>query len=258
MKPTLTIIFAYWCLTPFLISQEQPVFELSHLDTSEVRTSLPTHSETILSFKLAGTSMENTLEAGNWKVEEAIDSSGRKLRLLEPARGVFRPLQHHGDHSRLELKLSVANRKATMITSLKGSVGVNLFRRQIVILNLKNTMNQTIENPLFAAHDFTVQIIDPQHAYPGYSNPADIESLRTRAVAIRVEGDIDKVDSFQLVGPDGNTIPSRPAGFGAGRSRVMARMADTPIPDGTTAHLLIPIDPQEIRIPFSFSNIPLP
>lgn len=249
----------------FVGAEDTGNIQLRHRDTTEYRTTDIDGGECQLTFDLTGHQITDALDAGRWKIDTATDNTGVTLSALPGFRESYTPLQKlpiaktPGTIATVKLGLTISSRAARSIKILEGSLGINVYRRQIVIIEeLEQNRNSRIENPLFKTHGFTVQLIDPQHAYPGYSSEAEKNTLLSRAVAFRIEGDIDKVDSFKLVGPDGTELPSRPAGFGAGRSRTMARMADAPLPAGTTAHLLIPIDPKEIRIPFSFTDIPLP
>lgn len=249
--------------TSHLSAQDSPPFSLTHSDTTEYRTTSDTGSECLLTFSLSGDQITDALDAGRWKLDEVVDDQGTPLNVAKNYTQNFTPLIQRptagGSEAIVKLGLSLPPRSAKTIRSLKGSLGINVYRRQVVIIeDLDQKQNQLIENPLFKAHGFTVQVIDPQHAYPGYTSDSEKRTLFSRAVALRIEGDIDKTDSFKLVGPDGSELASRPAGFGAGRSRIMARMADLPLPEGTSIHLQIPIDPKEIRIPFSFTDIPLP
>ena len=264
MKPILFLLLAF-SLTVNVSGEEHPAFTLEHTHTTEYRNSSADGNECILTFTLIGQRIDEALEAGHWQIESATDDTGSPLSALPAYEKKYAALKKRpiavapGAVATVQLGITAAPRSARMIQTLSGSLGINVFRRQVVIIDdLNKNLNTQIENPLFKAHGFTVQVIDPQHAYPGYSNESEKNALLSRAIALRIEGDINKVDSFKLVGPDGNELPSRPAGFGAGRSRTMARMADTALPAGTTAHLLIPIDPKEIRIPFSFTDIPLP
>ncbi|MEM6883769.1 MAG: hypothetical protein AAF571_01965 [Verrucomicrobiota bacterium] len=237
--------------------------DITYQNTTEFRTTSESGSECLLTFTIAGDLLEGALDAGRWKIEEALDNQGLRLEIQPGYSQNFTPLIKHrgsnGTEATVKLGLSLPPRSTTSIRSLKGSLGINIYRKQVVIINdLEKNLNKIIENPLFKAHGFTVQIIDPQHAYPGYTSAEEQQALYSRAVALRIEGEIDKVSSFKIIDSEGNELGSRPAGFGAGRSRIMARMADEALQDGTTIHLQIPIDPQETRIPFSFSEIPLP
>ncbi len=236
---------------------------ISHQDTTEFRTTSKTGSECLLTFTLTGELLEDALDAGHWKIDEAIDDQGTRLEIQPEYARNLTPLIKRtgktGPEAIVKLGLTLPPRIAVSIRSLQGSLGINVYRRQVVIIeDLQKNLNQVIENPLFKAHGFTVQVVEPQHAYPGYTSTSEKEALYSRSVALRIEGAIDKVSTFKLVDPDGNELASRPAGFGAGRSRIMARMADAPLPEGTTVHLQIPIDPKETRIPFSLSDLPLP
>jgi hypothetical protein len=263
VKKSLLAVFLFSLAFP-LLAADPIAFQLTHRDTSEYRSTAAGEGECHIAFTLTGGQLKAALEAGQWEITEATDNTGAPLILLDGYADNFQPLKKNPaasgpDSATVKLGLTNPSRAATSIQTLKGSLGINVYRRQVVIIeDLDQNLNQLIENPLFQAHDFTVQVIDPQHAYPGYSSATEKAELLSRAVALRIEGEIDKVDSFTLVAPDGTEIPTRAAGFGAGRSRIMALMADTPLPAGTTAHLLIPIDPKEIRIPFSFTNIQLP
>ncbi|MEM1158614.1 MAG: hypothetical protein AAGH72_10195 [Verrucomicrobiota bacterium] len=238
-------------------------FTLAYQDTTEYRTTSGEEGECLITFSLTGDQIAGALDAGRWEIKEALDDQGTRLNPPESYTRNFTPLMRRSSaqdsEAVLKLGLSVPPRTANHIRSLKGSLGINVYRQQIVIIeDLEKNRNQLIENPLFQVHGFTVQLIDPQHAYPGYTSESEKRVLYSRAVAVRIEGNINKVNSFRLVDPGGNELASRPAGFAAGRSRIMGRMADQPLPAKTTLHLQIPIDPKEVRIPFSFTDIPLP
>ena len=257
----LTLLMLMACSSTLVA--EPTDFKITHLDTTEYRTTSGEGGECLLTFSLSGEPIADALDAGRWKIEEAMDDRGNSLNPQESYTCNFLPLIQRpgmeGSGATLKLGLSLPPRTANQIRSLKGSIGINVYRRQVVIIEEPGKkQNQLIENPLFEAHGFSVQLIDPQHAYPGYTSDSEKQTLHSRAMALRIEGEIDKVDSFKLIDSNGNELASRPAGFGAGRSRIMARMADEPIPAGSTIHLQIPIDPKEIRIPFSFVDIPLP
>ncbi len=78
------------------------------------------------------------------------------------------------------------------------------------------------------------------------------------AVAVRVEGNVEKIHALELTTRGGEMIESRPVEMGGGGFLVLGRVSDRPLPEGTRARIVIPIDPVEFQVPFSFTDIALP
>jgi len=227
---------------------------------TEIRSENPDLAECQITLTLRGQELTDALDVSHWTLENAHDDSGNPLLPMDhdqPLRltsieGASPPA------ATLILTVSPPTRQASRISQFSGTLVLNRYRQQIAVIeNILQKPDGLIENPLFITHEFLVYLTDPGQALPGGETGAG-SSLRDRAVALNIEGDVNRVHLFDLTTADGTLIPTRPAGYMAGRTRLMACISSQPLPQDTQARLHIPIDPEPFEVPFALKEIPLP
>ncbi|MEM6823368.1 MAG: hypothetical protein AAF558_15680 [Verrucomicrobiota bacterium] len=261
----LGLIFVFLSPLTEITKANTPTFQITLDRITEIRSTESKESELQIYLKLSGENVASALEAGTWQLDRAEDNLGKPIEFAEGFAKTFLPIRKRPGLSAdqetgiLKLRLALPARSSTHLNNLSGSVALRVYRYQIVpIPDILQLTNKTIDNPLFKTHRIQVHVIDPRHAFPGYTKDDEADLLKQRATAIRVEGETQRVKSFLLQDSQSEMIAARYSSFGGGGSTVFSAISDTPLATDTQGSLMIPIDPQEIRIPFTLRNISLP
>ena len=263
LLPCLTCVF--W-LAPLALQAGDTPVTVSLARVQEYRTREPgTAGDSTLSVVvcLKGDPVKQALEAGDIEITEATDNLGATLKAHESAGHYVSFNRRLGgnstdDTAQLNIDLDAPSRQATSLKKISGTLKIRTYRYQAVrIEDVLKKVNQSIDHPIFKAHEVQVRVVDARQALPG-TDPMQAKELATRTVSIEVSGEKEVINGMDLITPDDKPLAARPTSFGAGRYTYYSRQSDTDLPANTIAQVFIAMDTKEITVPFTLENVPLP
>lgn len=236
-----------------------PETTVSLASITEVRGASPAEGELRITLRFEGAAAAGALDYDRVRISSARDDLGTSLQPPETAATGPGRLKRDGAAALLALLLQPAPRAARTISELSGSVILRGYRRQLVVIpSVRTLAGKAAEDPLFKAHGIEAFVTDPAQSQPGIPDAAEMERLREHAVSIRFSGQPQKILGVELLDAAGNLLPTRTTSFGGGRSVLFTASADRPLPADVRARVAIPTSPEDVEVPFSLKNIPLP
>jgi hypothetical protein len=261
-SPTALFLWLFLLLPLCSITQAQESTPLLTLEKiTDLRSSDPADSRLILTLKITGTSLDQALEYGDFRVNEPEVLTG-KISGADP--DGFAPLRRiefsqEQKEAYLTVELPSPTRGQSAWPVFSGTLKLRTYRRQLVpIEQVLTKLNQTISDPLFKVHGIDVRVVDPRQAFPGIREEAELKKLQAEAVALEISGNTRKVRAFVLETAQGQTLKTRAGSFGAGRVLTLSQRSEEALPPDTKANVLIPISPEDVLVPFHLKNISLP
>jgi hypothetical protein len=227
----------------------------------DVRSQEKDESRLGLTLKIRGESLSSALEYGAVQITEPAVMAGKVGGADEEG---FAPLKRSGfgdnlTEALLSFELPSPPRSQGSFAVLGGTLKLRTYRQQLVpIEKVLTKLNQTVADPLFKVHGIEVRVVDPRQAFPGVTEETEVAKLVASSVALEISGSTRKVREFVLETPEGKRIASRAGSFGAGRTLILSRRSDEPLPENVVAKVVIPVSPEEVKVPFRLEKVELP
>lgn len=259
-RSVLGVVTVFLALPCFLRAGETGI-SVSLERVVDIRSREKEESRLAITLRIQGEAVASSLEYGAVQITEPAVMAG-KIGAADEAG--FAALKRGGFGDRLSeafltFELPSPPRSRSDFPVLSGTLKLKTFRQQLVpIEKVLTKRNQTIEDPLFKAHGIVVRVVDPRQAFPGVTEEAELAKLSVSVVALEISGSSGKVREFVLESPDGKKILSRAGSFGAGRTLLLSRRSDEPLPEDVVARVLIPVSPEEVKVPFRLEKVELP
>lgn len=263
-EAALRIVCCIVCLqllaTTTLEAQEKPL-TVSLERLVDLRSLDKADSRLAITLKIKGDQVSSALEYGDVRINEPEPRTGTISGADEEG---FAPLKRSGfgdklGEALLAFELPSPPRNQMSFTILAGTLKLRSYRQQLIpIEKIQTKLNQTIQDPLLKAHGIELRVVDPRQAFPGVTEETELARLKSSVVALEISGNTRKIRDFVLETPEGKEVLSRAGSFGAGRTLILSRRSEEPLPENVIAKVLIPVSPEVVPVSFRLEKVELP